>query len=162
MAKSTKAIPKRKPRKPYPDFPLFIHRNGQWCKKIRQKLHYFGKVADDPEGKNALERLNREWSYLKDGRTPPTEDMGDGCTMKTLCNAFLPSGSSKPITPITRRRINLSIITVLLVGLLGSVAQMLMLLLFDIGGMAGYLLVGVLATLWIGFGFATNRILDEE
>ena len=67
-----------------------------------------------------------------------------------------------PLMPITRRRINMSIVTVLLVGLLGSVAQMLMLLLFDIGGLAGYLLVAVLATLWIGFGFVTNKILDEE
>jgi len=33
---------------------------ARWAKKIRQKLHYFGKVSDDPEGTAALERFNRD------------------------------------------------------------------------------------------------------
>lgn len=93
MAKSTKkrSSSKSKPGKPYPEFPLFPHTTGRWAKKIRQKLHYFGSTADDPEGTAALERFNREWPYLKDGRTPPLIDNGDGCTMMDLCNAFLTS-----------------------------------------------------------------------
>ena len=40
------ATVKDKPPKPYLDFPLTAHPNGQWCKKIRARLHYFGPWAD--------------------------------------------------------------------------------------------------------------------
>ena len=76
---------------------MFPHATGRWAKKIRQKFHYFGKIADDPDGTKALEKLNREWPYLKDGKTPPPVDPGgvdpggtdDSCTLRTLANKFL-------------------------------------------------------------------------
>jgi integrase len=101
MAKSSKSGTLSKPArlsakttaKPYSGFPLTAHPTGRWCKKIRGKLHYFGKL-DSPEA--ALERFNREWPYLKDGRTPPPIDTGDdGCTVRLLCNAFLTSKKTK-------------------------------------------------------------------
>lgn len=78
-----------KPTKPRPDFPLFIHRagGGLWCKKVRGRFHYFGKVVDDPKGEAALER----WLDVKDdllaGRTPRVKR--DGLVVSDLCNRFL-------------------------------------------------------------------------
>ena len=44
MSKSTAKRPK-----PYRGFPLFHHASGRWARKVRGKLHYFGKVADEPD-----------------------------------------------------------------------------------------------------------------
>jgi len=92
MAESTKSPARAKSEKPYEGFPLTPHPSRRWCKKIRGKLHYFGRV-DEPE--KALERFNREWPYLKDGRTPPPVETGDGCTVRLLGNAFLTSKKGK-------------------------------------------------------------------
>ena len=77
----------RKPKKPSKNFPLGIHKgSGQWCKKVRGKVHYFGKVADDPKGVTARE----EWLAVKDdllaGREPRART--DGLTVVDLCNRF--------------------------------------------------------------------------
>ena len=96
-SKSSKATPRSKPAKPYNGFPLTPHQSGQWAKKAtlpsgKQKMYYFGAWAD-PDA--ALERFNREWQYLKDGRTPPPVSTGDGCTLSHLSNAFLIAKQSK-------------------------------------------------------------------
>ena len=60
MAQSTLSANRRKgtPGKPHSDFPLTPHRGtGRWCKKVRGKLHYFGKIEGDEEGQAALD----EW-----------------------------------------------------------------------------------------------------
>lgn len=83
MSKSTTSSRRNKPQKPYHGFPMFPHATGRLAKKIPQKFHYFGKVANDPRGEKALVKLNREWPYLSARRTPPPVDTGDGCTMRS-------------------------------------------------------------------------------
>ena len=73
-----------KPAKPRPDFPLFAHATGRWAKKIRGKLHYFGKWAD-PDA--ALQRYVEERDDLYAGRKPRRK--GEGLTVKDLVNKFL-------------------------------------------------------------------------
>lgn len=78
-----------KAKKPHPDFPLFPHATGRWAKKVKGQLRYFGKVADDPDGKAALE----EWLRVKDdllaGRRPRSKTEGEGLTVRDLLNRFL-------------------------------------------------------------------------
>ena len=53
--------------KPHKDFPLTAHRNGQWCKKVRGQIHYFGPLSD-PDA--ALRRWLDEKDDLLAGRKP--------------------------------------------------------------------------------------------
>ena len=62
-----------RPAKPRPDFPLFAHATGRWAKKIRGKLHYFGKWADADA---TLRRYVEERDDLYAGHKPRRK--GDG------------------------------------------------------------------------------------
>jgi integrase len=82
LADSTRKPTKSATAKPYKDFPLFRHRNGQWAKKVRGKLHYFG--VDHNE---ALDLWLKQKDDLLAGRTP-REGKDDELTVKRLCDLF--------------------------------------------------------------------------
>ena len=92
IPKSTKSSRRKKSPKPYDGFPLTAHPTGRWCKKRHGKLHYFGKVDD---WQAALERYQRDWPHILEGKTPPPADIGDGCAIAYLCNSFLTSKKNK-------------------------------------------------------------------
>src|SRR4029453_1189479 len=92
-------------RKPRPDFPLFPHATGRWAKKVRGKLHYFGKCADDPKGEAALVKWLDQKDDLLAGRTPRAGR--EGLTIGELCDRFLQAKDMQlavgEITRLTRK-----------------------------------------------------------
>lgn len=77
-----------KAKKPRPDFPLFPHASGRWAKKVRQKLHYFGKVSDDTQGEAALALWLEQKDALLAGRIP-RKRTGNEKTLEDICDAFM-------------------------------------------------------------------------
>lgn len=81
----------KKPDKPYKEFPLYAHASGQWIKRIKGKIWYFG-VWSDPDG--AIEKYKREIDDIMAGRDPrrmaiSTPD--DSIQLVDLVNTFLTS-----------------------------------------------------------------------
>jgi integrase len=76
-----------KPTKPRPDFPLYPHATGYWVKKVRGKLEYFGRIADDPNGVAAEEKWLNGKDDLLSGRKPSVDP--DALTVGELVNRFL-------------------------------------------------------------------------
>lgn len=104
MSKSTRKSRSRKaadrPKKPYPAFPLTPHASGAWQKKIRGKIHYFGRWAKTVNGKRvriegdgrkaALELYKAQADDLHAGRSPESQSQDNTALMvKDLCNHFL-------------------------------------------------------------------------
>ncbi|MDQ7014637.1 MAG: hypothetical protein Q9O74_12200 [Planctomycetota bacterium] len=77
-----------RPAKPYPTFPLFPHRNGQWAKKVRGRFVFFGTWVD-PLG--ARDRYFAQKDELHAGlvprRRPSPPDRAPGSADGTVASA---------------------------------------------------------------------------
>jgi len=79
MAKSSS---KRKTRSD--KFPLTLHPTGQYCKKIKGKLHYFGT-----DRTKALHCYLEDANFLHTGRGQTHRVQKETVTLKALCNLYL-------------------------------------------------------------------------
>ena len=68
-AKTARKVVKSKdrPAKPYPEFPLTSHACGQWCKRIKGRLFYFGSWKTGTY-QDALKRYESEIHDIQAGR----------------------------------------------------------------------------------------------
>jgi integrase len=73
-----------------PNWPLTVHSNGQWCKKVRGALYYFGSL-EDPQA--ARKRWLAERDYLIAGEAPPTDL--DGYTIDEIGRLWLDSQEAR-------------------------------------------------------------------
>jgi integrase len=65
-------------------FPLTLHRTGQFCKKIRGRIYYFGT-----DKREALQRYLEQAAFLHAGKAVRPTLSGDKMSAKTLCNSYL-------------------------------------------------------------------------
>jgi integrase len=65
-------------------FPLTLHPTGQYCKKIRGKIRYFGT-----DKKKALERYLAQATYLHGGQGLMQKASNGKMTLKQLCGLYL-------------------------------------------------------------------------
>jgi len=84
----SKSNSKRKTRSD--KFPLTLHKTGQYCKKIKGKLYYFGT-----DKKTALNRYLEQAAYLHAGKHPRLKSNGNTLSIKTLCNLYLDHQESR-------------------------------------------------------------------
>ena len=70
-------------------YPLTLHPTGQFCKKIKGKLYYFGT-----DRKAALERYLEQTAYLHIGRGAKPK-LTSSLSLKALCNLYLDHQESR-------------------------------------------------------------------
>jgi hypothetical protein len=96
----TKSSAKRKTHRD--KFPLTLHKTGQYCKKIRGKLHYFGKDKQE-----AFRRYLEQGAYLHTGKAHTATLSHDQLSRRTLCNLYLDHQESRAeIGEIRPRRVS--------------------------------------------------------
>jgi integrase len=71
-------------------FPLTLHKTGQYCKKIRGRIYYFGT-----DKRRALERYHEQAASLHAGRPVTARSTSDQLSIKTMCNLYLDHQESR-------------------------------------------------------------------
>jgi integrase len=71
-------------------FPLTLHSTGQYCKKIKGKIYYFGK-----DKKQALERYIEQAAYIHNGKAIMSKTTNGNMTLRSLCNIYLQHQQAK-------------------------------------------------------------------
>ncbi len=71
-------------------FPLTLHPTGQYCKKIKGKIHYFGS-----DKKEALQKYLDQAAYLHGYQDNLPKPTSDNMTLKQLCDMYLKYQYSK-------------------------------------------------------------------
>ena len=71
-------------------FPLTLHSTGQYCKKIKGKMYYFGS-----DKKQALERYLDQATYLHGGRNLIQKASNGDMILKELRDLYLQYQHSK-------------------------------------------------------------------
>jgi len=71
-------------------FPLTLHKTGQFCKKIKGKMYYFGT-----DRRQALERYLEQAACLHAGRPVSHGSTADQLSVKTMCNLYLDHQESR-------------------------------------------------------------------
>lgn len=65
-------------------FPLTLHKTGQFCKKIKGKIYYFGN-----DKKLSLQRYIEQAAMLHSGKTVALQDKTEDISIKYLCNLYI-------------------------------------------------------------------------
>jgi integrase len=65
-------------------FPLTLHPTGQYCKKIKGRIHYFGT-----DKKKALQRYLEQAAYLHGGQNRTIAESNGATSIKELCDLYL-------------------------------------------------------------------------
>jgi integrase len=96
-----------RPKKPYAAFPLTPHASGAWQKKIRGKVHYFGRWATRRNGKlerfpgdgwkEALAEYKLQADNLHAGRTSHPK-IDNELILEQLCNEFLTAKQNRVVS----------------------------------------------------------------
>jgi integrase len=83
----------KKPKISIKKFPLTLHPTGQYCKKVRGRIYYFG--TDKHE---ALRQFLEQAAYLYAGKSRKPNLAIDHLAIKTLCNLYLEHQEAKVLS----------------------------------------------------------------